>query len=80
VEYLIYLHHFFGIKEKSGVRIVSNSLEMSTGANVEEAYVARCLNQLCKHGIVKKLPDGYLISDEQALVEYIPVLKERAAA
>ncbi len=80
VEYLLYLRNHFGIKEKNGVRVVLTGADVAGGANVEPSFVERCLNHLVKKDIIKKLPDGYLIPDEQALTEYIPVLKERAAA
>ena len=80
VEYLIYLHHYFGIKDKKGVRIVASAAEVSAGANAELPLVTKCLSHLVKKDILQKLSDGYLISDDQALIEYLPVLKERAAA
>jgi len=80
VEYLLYLERHFGTKEKGGTRVVTSPMDISTAANVDEAAAAKCLNHLVKKDIIKKLPDGYLLSDEQAIVEYLPVLKERAAA
>jgi CRP/FNR family transcriptional regulator, cyclic AMP receptor protein len=80
VEYLLYLHHFFGTKEKNGVRVVATPADIAAGANVELDHVEKCLEHLLKKNILKRSPDGYLIHDEQAMVEYLPVLKERAAA
>ncbi len=80
VEYLLFMHIYFGIKDKAGIRFVSTLPEIASNANAEEAFVARCLSHLIKKDILKKTPDGYQISDEQALSEYIPHLKERVAA
>lgn len=80
VEYLIYLTQYLGSKESNGTRIVGSPEDVAAGANVDEAHVTKCLNHLVKKDILKKLPDGYLVTDENALHEYTPILKERAAA
>jgi CRP/FNR family transcriptional regulator, cyclic AMP receptor protein len=80
VNYLMYLHQHFGVKENSGVRVNATPEDVAAGANADLGLVEKSLNHLVKKDIIKKLPDGYLIGDEQALLEYIPVLKERAAA
>ncbi len=80
VEFMLYLYRYFGAKEKNGTRVTTTPADVAIGCNVEETVAAKCLNHLVKKDIIKKLPDGYLISDEQAMIEYIPVLKERAAA
>ncbi len=80
IEYLLYLCEFFGKKTTSGISFSIRNDVIAKNINVEKNVIEKCMKNLLNEKVVLKIPEGYIVPDENALTCYLPKLKERLAA
>jgi CRP/FNR family cyclic AMP-dependent transcriptional regulator len=80
VKYLAFFCHHHSKKVPEGMEIVLSAIDIQHAVNVDEDKIKEILAELTTQKILVKRKDGYIISDENALLDQISYLKERTAA
>jgi CRP/FNR family cyclic AMP-dependent transcriptional regulator len=80
VQYILYFCKYNFKKTPEGVELALTTDDIHHAVNLEEDFVGKCLEELCRSKILVKRNNGYIVSDENALVQFTGTLKERIAA
>ena len=79
-EYLLFFVHYHCQKGTHGVQISMTLDEIHDALNLDKEFIETGLKVLVAQKILVKTEEGFLISDENTLISFLPALKERLAA
>jgi len=77
---LIFQRDEAGTKGPEGIEFSLETDDFFQLANLDKETTEYCLQSVLKMNILKKSKNGYVLVDENALLQYLPELKERNAA
>jgi CRP-like cAMP-binding protein len=80
VQYLIFFCHHHHKKSPHGLEISLTIAELQDAVNVDGKVAENCLSAMVDEKILIQKEQGFLIGDENALLSYLPSLKEKLAA
>jgi CRP/FNR family transcriptional regulator, cyclic AMP receptor protein len=78
-----YLVSFHNAHKKKGIpisQITWTEKDIRFGANVDKVFAEDCVKLLLQKKILMNSKDGFYLADEEALMKYVPTLRERVAA
>lgn len=80
VQYLLYYSRHFGKKVGAGTEFTINLVDACTTLNLPTTTVEEVVKEVVAEKILVPKEKGYLLADENALLQHLPALKERIAA
>lgn len=80
VQFLLHYCEHNGVKSSHGEEFTVTAKEIHSNINIPIDYIQHTLELLVTHKLLLKKGNAYLLSDETALISFIPSLKERLAA
>jgi len=80
VQYLIFFCHYHHKKSPHGLEISLSLDELQDAVNVGRKVAEESLKAMVEQKILIQKEQGFLIGDENALLAYLPSLKEKLAA
>lgn len=79
-QYIMYVNRHFAKKGASGGAFRLSPEEVSSAANLPQQLVSDLTNELLAEKILTRRDGAFVLTDENALLQYLPSLRERAAA
>lgn len=80
IQYLLFLYRTSSHRTANGVALTITLERMEELLNLDREFLRDCLEHLTSAKVLLPYRDGYLVSDENALIAFLPELKDRVAA
>jgi CRP/FNR family transcriptional regulator, cyclic AMP receptor protein len=80
VQYLLYISRYFGKKSATGTEFSMNADEACSTLNLPASTIQEVVTELLAEKILTPREKGYLLADDNALIQHLPALRERIAA